>query len=133
MVQHVRKRFGATPRENAPVPRIDAIKIAVARDANIPVFRMTDRSRKWRFSHPRQVAIYLACELTYHSYPAIARMFGGLDHTTALHAHRAVRGRMMASSDYEAHIMRLERELLEQASERLDVGASQTIHSEIAA
>ena len=34
----------------------------------------------------RQVAMYLVRELTDYSYPAIARVFGGRDHTTVIHA-----------------------------------------------
>jgi chromosomal replication initiator protein len=46
--------------------------------------RSPDRTR--RVSWPRQVAMYLARELTDHSLPAIGREFGGRDHTTVLHA-----------------------------------------------
>ncbi len=121
MGKHIRKRFGHDPDGNQPVPTVIAIKATVARDAGLPIFRMTDHCRKRTFSRPRQIAMYLACELTWHSYPAIARMFGGRDHTTILHAHRVVRERMEADPEIEMRVNRLARILLEQATERAPV------------
>ncbi len=46
--------------------------------------RSAKRSR--RFSHPRQVAMFLCKVLTNHSYPDIAFEFGGRNHTTVLYA-----------------------------------------------
>lgn len=43
----------------------------------------------------RQVAMYLVRDLTDHSYPAIARIFGGRDHTTVIHAVEKITEQMM--------------------------------------
>jgi chromosomal replication initiator protein len=51
-------------------------------------------SRAARISWPRQVAMYLARELTAESLPAIGRQFGGRDHTTVLHAYRRAAARI---------------------------------------
>jgi hypothetical protein len=40
-----------------------------------------------RFAHARQVAMYLACEMTRKSYPAIGRVLGGRDHSTIRYGH----------------------------------------------
>jgi chromosomal replication initiator protein len=42
----------------------------------------------------RQVAMYLTRNLTDYSYPAIARVFGGRDHTTVIHAVEKISGQM---------------------------------------
>jgi chromosomal replication initiator protein len=42
----------------------------------------------------RQVAMYLVRNLTDYSYPAIARVFGGRDHTTVIHAVEKITGQM---------------------------------------
>jgi chromosomal replication initiator protein len=51
-------------------------------------------SRAPRIAWPRQVAMYLARELTDESLPAIGRHFGGRDHTTVLHACRRAKARI---------------------------------------
>jgi chromosomal replication initiator protein len=43
---------------------------------------------------PRQIAMYLAKELTTRSLPDIGRRFGGRDHTTVLHAVRRIAARI---------------------------------------
>lgn len=48
---------------------------------------MVSSDRRWQFSHPRQEAmfdVYVQCP--HMSYPAIGKLFGGRDHTTALHS-----------------------------------------------
>ena len=41
-------------------------------------------------ARPRQVAMYLAKQLTSRSLPEIGRKFGGRDHTTVMHAVKKV-------------------------------------------
>jgi chromosomal replication initiator protein len=53
-------------------------------------------ARTARIAWPRQVAMYLARELTSESLPAIARQFGGRDHTTVLHAWRRTSTRIVS-------------------------------------
>jgi chromosomal replication initiator protein len=51
-------------------------------------------ARTSRIAWPRQLAMYLARELTGESLPAIGRHFGGRDHTTVLHAWRRASARI---------------------------------------
>jgi chromosomal replication initiator protein len=53
-------------------------------------------ARTARIAWPRQVAMYLARELTGESLPSIGRDFGGRDHTTVLHAWRRTTARITA-------------------------------------
>jgi chromosomal replication initiator protein len=55
-------------------------------------------SRTARIAWPRQVAMYLARELTEESLPVIGRNFGGRDHTTVLHAWRRTAAKLAADS-----------------------------------
>jgi chromosomal replication initiator protein len=55
-------------------------------------------SRIARIAWPRQVAMYLARELTEESLPVIGRHFGGRDHTTVLHAWRRTTARLAADA-----------------------------------
>jgi chromosomal replication initiator protein len=52
----------------------------------------SDRAR--RVAWPRQLAMYLARELTGESLPSIGRHFGGRDHSTVLHAWKRTRARV---------------------------------------
>lgn len=49
---------------------------------------LLDKTRKANIAQARQVAMALTKELTNHSYPEIAKAFGGRDHTTVLYAVR---------------------------------------------
>ena len=56
----------------------------------IKVADMYSKKRTRTVARPRQVAMWLAKELTPISYPAIGEAFGGRDHTTVLHACRTI-------------------------------------------
>lgn len=58
-------------------------------------------------SHPRQVAMYLAWELTPHSKSRIGQLFGGRDHTTVIHAIEAVKQRMASSNVLRNRVERI--------------------------
>jgi chromosomal replication initiator protein len=58
-------------------------------------------SRAQPLAWPRQVAMYLARELTDATLPAIGRAFGGRNHTTVLHAYRKTAERI--ANDREAN------------------------------
>jgi chromosomal replication initiator protein len=47
---------------------------------------MYSKKRPASIARPRQIAMYLAKELTQKSLPEIGELFGGRDHTTVLHA-----------------------------------------------
>jgi chromosomal replication initiator protein len=64
---------------------------------------MLSPSRAQPLTWPRQVAMYLARELTDATLPAIGRAFGGRNHTTVLHAYRKTAERIATDPDaYEA-------------------------------
>ncbi len=69
---------------------IDEIQKRVAEHFNIRVADMHSARRARAVARPRQVAMYLAKQLTSRSLPEIGRKFGGRDHTTVMHAVRKV-------------------------------------------
>ncbi len=69
---------------------IDNIQKTVADFYKIKVAEMYSKKRTRIVARPRQVAMYLAKELTDLSLPEIGQSFGGRDHTTVLHAHRKI-------------------------------------------
>lgn len=75
-----------------PAARMTVARIQeeVARYYGMPLHEMASRRRMMPFARHRQVAMFLARELTEQSFPMIGRAFGRRDHTTVLHACRAI-------------------------------------------
>ena len=73
---------------------IDLIQKKVAEHFDVRVADMTSKRRPQNIAFPRQIAMYLARELTKSSLAEIGEAFGGRDHGTVLHAHRLVQERM---------------------------------------
>lgn len=69
---------------------IEEIQKRVAEHFNIKLAEMSSARRARAVARPRQVAMYLAKQLTARSLPEIGRKFGGRDHTTVMHAVRKV-------------------------------------------
>ena len=69
---------------------IEEIQKRVAEHFNIRLADMHSARRARAVARPRQVAMYLAKQLTARSLPEIGRKFGGRDHTTVMHAVRKV-------------------------------------------
>ncbi len=68
----------------------ESIQKTVAEYYKIKVSDMHSKKRTRIVARPRQVAMWLAKELTPASLPAIGEAFGGRDHTTVLHACRTI-------------------------------------------
>jgi chromosomal replication initiator protein len=69
---------------------IEEIQKRVAEHYNIRLADMHSARRARAVARPRQVAMYLAKQLTARSLPEIGRKFGGRDHTTVMHAVKRV-------------------------------------------
>ncbi|MEI6536435.1 MAG: chromosomal replication initiator protein DnaA [Verrucomicrobiaceae bacterium] len=78
---------------------MDYIQKVVAEHFDIRLADMTSHRRPKSIAEPRQIAMYLARELTKHSLVDIGDAFGGRDHGTVIHACKAVTLRM-TSEDY---------------------------------
>jgi len=69
---------------------VENIQKTVADFYKIKVADMYSKRRPANIARPRQIAMYLAKELTQKSLPEIGDLFGGRDHTTVLHAVRKI-------------------------------------------
>ena len=78
--------IGATNRQIT----LELVQKTVADFYKIKVAEMYSQKRTRAIARPRQVAMWLARELTAHSLPEIGEAFGGRDHTTVLHACRTI-------------------------------------------
>ncbi|WP_297075547.1 chromosomal replication initiator protein DnaA [uncultured Enterococcus sp.] len=75
-----------------PIGQASVLKIQekVSNYYNIPVSDLKGKKRVKSIVLPRQIAMYLARELTDSSLPKIGAEFGGKDHTTVIHAHEKI-------------------------------------------
>jgi chromosomal replication initiator protein len=91
---------------------IEEIQRKVAEHYNIRLTDMSSARRSRQVARPRQVAMYLAKQLTSRSLPEIGRRFGNRDHTTVMHAVSRV-SQLMATDAAFAEDVELLRRMLE--------------------
>lgn len=84
--------------------RIARIQAVVAVSYGIRPEHMTSVCRWKEVAWPRQIAMYLAREITGKPLPHIGRQFGWRDHTTVIHAIKQVKARMAADPIYRADV-----------------------------
>lgn len=90
---------------------IEEIQRKVAEHYNIRLSDMIGPKRLRAIARPRQVAMYLAKQLTPRSLPEIGRRFGGRDHTTIMHGVRKIEDLMSTDSQLSDDLLRLRRAL----------------------
>lgn len=94
------------------------VMVAAARVLEVPLPVMTMSVRgTWPESKARQIAIVVALEITGRSLPTVARCFGGRDHTTILHARRAVERRSARDLAHAELVERVKAAAIEEASQ----------------
>jgi chromosomal replication initiator protein len=93
----------------APARRITIalIKERVAKHHGLTVKEMDHQRRDQRLAAPRQIAMYLATELTDCSLPQIAREFQKKDHTTVMYARDKVKNQMANDEAYRNKVRAL--------------------------
>lgn len=95
-----------------PRPITPELVIATASELfGFTVAELTGPHRGRPLVQARQVAMYVLRRLTDHSYPAIARAFGGRDHTTVIHAVNKIEGLMPERAKVYQDVERLTRRL----------------------
>ena len=90
---------------------IEEIQRRVAEHYNIRLTDMASARRARAVARPRQVAMYLAKQLTSRSLPEIGRKFGNRDHTTVMHAVSRVSELMERDSGFSEDVELLRRML----------------------
>ncbi|TLM78870.1 MAG: chromosomal replication initiator protein DnaA [Actinobacteria bacterium] len=74
------------PEHSARPISVATIQSEVCRHYGVSRTELVGAKRTQSIVYPRQIAMYLARELTDHSLPRIGSEFGNRDHTTVLHA-----------------------------------------------
>ncbi|MBV9233410.1 MAG: chromosomal replication initiator protein DnaA [Candidatus Eremiobacteraeota bacterium] len=86
---------------------ISKIKETVSAAHGLTVKEMDNGRRDQRLAAPRQIAMYIATELTNYSLPHIAREFGKKDHTTVMYARDKIKENMQRDEAYRNKIRQL--------------------------
>ena len=90
---------------------VENIQKTVADYYKIKIADMYSKKRPASIARPRQIAMYLAKELTQKSLPEIGELFGGRDHTTVLHAVRKISGERQQLTELNQQLHVLEQTL----------------------
>jgi chromosomal replication initiator protein len=90
---------------------VENIQKTVADYYKIKVADMYSKKRPASIARPRQIAMYLAKELTQKSLPEIGELFGGRDHTTVLHAVRKIAAERQTVTELNQQLHVLEQTL----------------------
>jgi chromosomal replication initiator protein len=91
---------------------IEIIQKKVAEHFDIRLADMTSKRRPESIAFPRQIAMFLARQITESSLNTIGEAFGGRDHGTVLHACRLVKDRMEVDPNVRQVVSYLEKQLM---------------------
>jgi chromosomal replication initiator protein len=90
---------------------IESIQRTVCEYFSVPEDLLRAKTRKQEIVNARQIAMYLAKELTNASLKTIGLHFGGRDHSTVIHAYQSVEDQMRVDSKYQTHVTQIKRRL----------------------
>lgn len=93
-------------RTHRPIP-MSSIKREVSRYYGVPESDLIGSKRSQAIVYPRQIAMYLAREITDLSLPKIGAEFGGRDHTTVMHATSKIQKLMKSDREVYNQIQQL--------------------------
>ena len=105
------KALGADAEPRRHEVTIEDILSAVTARYNIRLAELQSKKRTRSVTLPRQVCMYLARQLTRHSLEEIGGYFGGRDHSTVLHANRAVEHLLNEDQQFLATVEMLTQQL----------------------
>ena len=92
---------------------IDVIQKVIADNYQISVADLKSKKRDKKFVVPRQIAIYIARELTEIAYTELGNEFGGKDHSTIMSAYNKIAEQIKIDSSLESKIQLYIREIKE--------------------
>lgn len=105
------ERLAESVRSARPRITIEEIQRSVCAHFKLDKSDMVSKRRLRAVARPRQIAMYLAKEMTPRSYPEIGRRFGGRDHSTVIHAVRVIENLRVTDSEIDADIAAIRRAL----------------------
>ena len=92
---------------------VDTIQKVIADNYNISVSDLKGKKRDKKYVIPRQIAIYIAREMTEISYTELGNEFGGKDHSTIMSAYDKISNQIKLDPSMESKIQLYIREIKE--------------------
>ena len=83
---------------------LETIQTVIAKNYQISISELKGKQRDKKFVIPRQIAIYIARQLTEISYTELGREFGGKDHTTMSYAYEKIAEKIKIDSSFESKV-----------------------------
>jgi chromosomal replication initiator protein len=90
---------------------VDNIISLVAKAFNVKSVDIKSRKKHKMYSHPRQVGMYLARELTELSYPEIGAAFGGKDHSTVIYGTKKIEKKLEQDQAFKNQVEALRQDI----------------------
>jgi chromosomal replication initiator protein len=109
-IEVAREVLRKVAKRSAPILSIETIQRTVAKRFNIDEELLRAKTRKQEIVQARQVAMYLAKELTSSSLKTIGLHFGGRDHSTVIHACQTISDDMRHSPALASKVDELKRQ-----------------------
>jgi len=104
--------LGAEPTAKSREVTIEDILTVVTARYNVRLADLQSKNRSRSVTFPRQICMYLARTLTRHSLQEIGGYFGGRDHTTVLHAKKAIDEQRDRDPQFQATLERISQDVL---------------------
>ncbi|MCR5605967.1 MAG: chromosomal replication initiator protein DnaA [Treponema sp.] len=98
---------------------IDVIQKVVADHYNISLSDIKGKKRDRKVVIPRQIALYIARQLTEYSWHDLGNEFGGRDHTTAMHSYEKIESAIQTDSNLNSLIALLIRNIKDYKSHKI--------------
>ena len=114
VAQQQLKDFFASPKQTNIT--MDIIQRTVADYFNLSSQELKGKKRTKVIAFPRQLAMYIAREITEYSTTEVGLEFGGRDHTTVMHACQRIENRMRTDPTVEPTVQFLVRQIKEQGT-----------------
>jgi len=103
--------LGGEPAQGRREITIDDILNAVTDRYSIRLADLQSKKRSRSIALPRQICMYLARNLTRHSFEEIGGYFGGRDHTTVMHANKTVETMRESDPQFQASLERISEDI----------------------
>jgi len=105
------KAVGETPAKSRPALPVTVIMQAVGEFYGVKLSDLQSKRKQQSIARPRQVCMYLSRKHTRHSLEEIGGYLGGRDHTTVMHALKAVEARLETEPALLAELQSIEGKL----------------------